>query len=149
MHLFIFVYYCTMLNHYTKPVRLYVVASHSICMQMCALTRLWLLAEMILVISGSHNTRSASEPTAMWPLRGYRLKIFAALVLVTATNWFSSILPVTCKEQCESLPWNWKEQLHSQELISWKNILNRIHSMIILNKLISVMCLRIFGWMPD
>lgn len=59
------------------------------------LTRLWLLAEMILVISGSHSTRSASEPTAMRPLRGNRLKILAAFVLVTATNWFSSILPVT------------------------------------------------------
>ncbi len=59
------------------------------------LTRLWLLAEMILVISGSHSTRSASDPTAMRPLRGNRLKTLAAFVLVTATNWFSSILPVT------------------------------------------------------
>lgn len=50
---------------------------------------------MILVTSGSHSTRSASEPTAIRPLRGNRLKIFAAFVLVTATNWFSSILPVT------------------------------------------------------
>lgn len=59
------------------------------------LTRLWLFAEMIFVTSGSHRTRSASEPTAMRPLRGYKLKILAALVLVTATNWFSSIFPVT------------------------------------------------------
>lgn len=58
-------------------------------------TEWWLLAEMIFVKSGSHSTRSASEPTAMRPLRGYRLKILAAFVLVTATNWFSSILPVT------------------------------------------------------
>ncbi|TNN38596.1 hypothetical protein EYF80_051229 [Liparis tanakae] len=34
----------------------------------------------------------------MRPLRGYRLKILAALVLVTPTNWFSSILPVTWRE---------------------------------------------------
>lgn len=70
------------------------------CYQMCVFmsedrTELWLLAEMIFVMSGSHSTRSASEPTAIRPLRGYRLKILAALVLVTATNWFSSILPVT------------------------------------------------------
>lgn len=61
-------------------------------------TELWLFAEMIFVTSGSHSTRSASEPTAIRPLRGYRLKILAALVLVTATNWFSSILPDTWKE---------------------------------------------------
>lgn len=42
-------------------------------------------------------TRSASEPTAIRPLRGYRLSSLAALVLVTATNMFSSILPVDCE----------------------------------------------------
>lgn len=78
-------------------------------------TELWLLAEIILVESGSHSTRSASEPTAMRPLRGYRLKILAALVLVTATNWFSSILPVTwneselraeCRRHCNTVIWS-------------------------------------------
>ena len=58
----------------------------------------WFLAEMILVTSGSQSTRSASEPTAMRPLRGYMLKILAALVLVTDTNWFSSIFPDTWRE---------------------------------------------------
>lgn len=51
---------------------------------------------MIFTASGSHITRSLSEPTAILPFRGYRLKILAALVLVTATNWFSSIFPVAC-----------------------------------------------------
>ena len=46
----------------------------------------WFLAEMILVTSGSQSTRSASEPTATRPFRGYRLKSLAALVLVTATK---------------------------------------------------------------
>lgn len=48
-----------------------------------------------MTLSGSQITKSASEPTAIRPFRGYRLKILAAFVLVTATNWFSSILPVT------------------------------------------------------
>lgn len=52
----------------------------------------------IFTASGSHITRSLSEPTAILPFRGYRLKIFAALVLVTATNWFSSIFPVACSD---------------------------------------------------
>lgn len=59
---------------------------------------LWVLAEIVLTLSGSQITKSASEPTAIRPFRGYRLKILAAFVLVTATNWFSSILPVTCRE---------------------------------------------------
>lgn len=58
------------------------------------LTDLWLLAVMVFTRSGSQMTTSASEPTATRPFLGYRLKILAALVLVTATNWFSSILPV-------------------------------------------------------
>ena len=57
----------------------------------------WFLAETILTASGSQITRSLSEPTDILPLRGYRLKILAAFVLVTATNWFSSIFPVACK----------------------------------------------------
>lgn len=57
------------------------------------LTDCWSLEVMVLVLSGSQMTMSASEPTAIRPLRGYRLKIFAALVDVTATNWFSSIFP--------------------------------------------------------
>lgn len=58
------------------------------------LTDLWLLAVTVFTLSGSQMTTSASEPTAIRPFLGYRLKILAALVLVTATNWFSSILPV-------------------------------------------------------
>ena len=54
----------------------------------------WFLAETILTASGPQITRSLSEPTDILPLRGYRLKILAAFVLVTATNWFSSIFPV-------------------------------------------------------
>lgn len=57
-------------------------------------TRLWVLAEKILVSLVFQMTRSASEPTAIRPLQGYMLKILAAFVLVTATNSFSSILPV-------------------------------------------------------
>lgn len=60
------------------------------------LTDWWVFAVMIFTASGSQITRSLSEPTAILPFRGYRLKIFAALVLVTATNWFSSIFPVAC-----------------------------------------------------
>lgn len=60
----------------------------------CPLTDCWSLALMVLTLSGSQMTMSASEPTAIRPLRGYRLKILAALVEVTATNWFSSILPM-------------------------------------------------------
>lgn len=37
--------------------------------------------------------------TQVIPLRGYMLKSFAALVLVTATNWFSSIFPVNCRKK--------------------------------------------------
>ena len=58
------------------------------------LTDCWSLALMVLTLSGSQMTMSASDPTAIRPLRGYRLKIFAALVDVTATNWFSSIFPI-------------------------------------------------------
>lgn len=58
------------------------------------LTDWWFLAETIFTASGSQMTRSLSEPTDILPLRGYRLKILAAFVLVTATNWFSSIFPV-------------------------------------------------------
>lgn len=58
------------------------------------LTDLWLLAVMVFTLSGSQMTTSASEPTATRPFLGYKLKILAALVLVTATNWVSSILPV-------------------------------------------------------
>lgn len=62
------------------------------------LTDWWVFAVTIFTASGSHMTRSPSEPTAILPFRGYRLKIFAALVLVTATNWFSSIFPVACSD---------------------------------------------------
>jgi len=62
------------------------------------LTDWWVFAVTIFTASGSHITRSLSEPTAIRPFRGYRLKIFAALVLVTATNWFSSIFPVACSD---------------------------------------------------
>lgn len=58
------------------------------------LTDLWLLAVIVFTLSGSQITTSASDPTAIRPFLGYRLKILAALVLVTATNWLSSILPV-------------------------------------------------------
>lgn len=51
-----------------------------------ALTDCCCLAVMVLTLSGSQMTMSASEPTAIRPLRGYRLKILAALVDVTATN---------------------------------------------------------------
>lgn len=37
-------------------------------------------------------TMSASEPTAIRPLRGYKLKIFAAFVLVIATNFCGPII---------------------------------------------------------
>lgn len=47
---------------------------------------LWLLAVKVFILSGSQMTTSASEPTAIRPFLGYRLKILAALVLVTATN---------------------------------------------------------------
>ncbi len=57
-------------------------------------TRLWDLAEKIFVSFVFQITMSASDPTAIRPFRGYRLKIFAAFVLVTATKSFSSILPV-------------------------------------------------------
>ncbi len=59
-----------------------------------ALTDCWSLALMVLTLSGSQMTMSASDPTAIRPLRGYILKILAALVDVTATNWFSSIFPM-------------------------------------------------------
>lgn len=62
------------------------------------LTDWWVFAVTIFTASGSQMTRSLSEPTAILPFRGYRLKIFAALVLVTATNWFSSIFPVACSD---------------------------------------------------
>lgn len=62
------------------------------------LTDWWVFAVTIFTASGSQMTRSPSEPTAILPFRGYRLKIFAALVLVTATNWFSSIFPVACSD---------------------------------------------------
>lgn len=57
-------------------------------------TELCVLAVTVRTASVSQMTRSASEPTAIRPLRGYRLSSLAALVLVTATNMFSSILPV-------------------------------------------------------
>lgn len=53
---------------------------------------------MVRTASASQMTRSLSEPTAIRPFRGYRFRILAALVLVTATNVFSSILPVTWGE---------------------------------------------------
>lgn len=62
------------------------------------LTDWWVFAVTIFTASGSQMTRSLSEPTAILPFRGYKLKIFAALVLVTATNWFSSIFPVACSD---------------------------------------------------
>lgn len=65
----------------------------------CPLTDCWSLALMVLTLSGSQMTMSASEPTAIRPLRGYRLKILAALVEVTATNWFSSILPMAWQRE--------------------------------------------------
>lgn len=64
------------------------------CLFSFFLTDLWLLAVIVFTLSGSQITTSASDPTAIRPFLGYRLKILAALVLVTATNWLSSILPV-------------------------------------------------------
>lgn len=67
------------------------------------------------VASGSHTTTSASAPGMMRPLRGYRLRIFAALELVTATKRFSSIFPPTWNiaevssqpnPACASSPWS-------------------------------------------
>lgn len=51
--------------------------------------------KLYFVASGSHTTTSASAPGMMRPLRGYRLRILAALELVTATKRFSSIFPPT------------------------------------------------------
>src|SRR4030042_3591035 len=42
---------------------------------------------------GSQMTISASAPGVREPLRGYKPKIFAGLVLVNATNWFGVSLP--------------------------------------------------------
>lgn len=53
----------------------------------------WLWAEMVRFLLGSQTTMSASEPTATTPFRGYKLKILAAFVLVTATNRVGSIMP--------------------------------------------------------
>lgn len=53
----------------------------------------WVWAEMVRFLLGSQTTMSASEPTAITPFRGYRLKILAAFVLVTATNRMGSIMP--------------------------------------------------------
>lgn len=72
---------------------------YSILQIFSVLTDCCTLAVMVLILLGSQITMSASEPTAIRPLRGYRLKILAALVLVTATNWFSSIFPIACREQ--------------------------------------------------
>lgn len=53
--------------------------------------------KLYFVASGSHTTTSASAPGMIRPLRGYRLRILAALELVTATKRFSSIFPPTWK----------------------------------------------------
>lgn len=53
----------------------------------------WVSAEMVRFLLGSQTIMSASEPTAMTPFRGYKLKILAAFVLVTATNRVGSIIP--------------------------------------------------------
>lgn len=50
-------------------------------------------AEIVRFLVGSQTTMSASEPMATTPLRGYKLKILAAFVLVTATNRGGSIRP--------------------------------------------------------
>jgi hypothetical protein len=44
---------------------------------------------------GSHSPRSASEPTAIAPLRGYRPNSRAAPAEVSSTNLASEIRPVT------------------------------------------------------
>ena len=49
---------------------------------------------MVFLPLGSHTTMSASEPSAIAPLRGYILKICAALVEVTLTNSFMVKRPV-------------------------------------------------------
>eukprot|EP00955_Chlamydomonas_euryale_P073474 361754-Chlamydomonas_euryale.AAC.5 len=48
--------------------------------------RLWWVDALSTCSSlGSKTMTSASLPTAMWPLRGYMLKVWAAAVLVTRT----------------------------------------------------------------
>lgn len=73
--------------------------NHDYTLHKCALTEWCVLAVMVRVASVSQMTRSLSDPTAIRPLRGYRFRSFAALVLVTATNMFSSILPVTWQQE--------------------------------------------------
>ena len=48
---------------------------------------------MVRFTFGSHTTTSASDPGAILPFFGYRLKIWAALVEVTSTNLHSSMMP--------------------------------------------------------
>lgn len=93
------------------------------------LTDLWLLAVIVFTLSGSQITTSASDPTAIRPFLGYRLKILAALVLVTATNWLSSILPVAYKtmwfEQNTLLKWGFTIQSTERSGRYWKASLYR------------------------
>jgi hypothetical protein len=53
------------------------------------------VAEMVFVAWGSQIIQSPSEPIAIRPFLGYKLKIRAAFELVTATNWLISSLPVS------------------------------------------------------
>ena len=75
-------------DHRRSPAQLHALEAVVLC------SRLVVLGRDVLTASGSQITRSLSEPTDVLPLRGHRLKILAAFVLVTATNWFSSIFPV-------------------------------------------------------
>lgn len=83
------------------------------------LTDCWSLALIVLTLSGSQMTMSASEPTAIRPLRGYRLKILAAFVDVTATNWFSSIFPMALETEnwMFRLNSNWQLHKHTQNVL--------------------------------
>src|SRR5660398_188013 len=55
----------------------------------------WVAAEIVRSACGSRMTRSASLPGAMVPFRGYRPKILAGMVAVSATKRFRLICSST------------------------------------------------------